>query len=395
MNEKTILLIDETTNRHAAPVHLNSTSDDAGPAWGQPWSIRFDTLKTGVSAGVDVLSVQLGDVSFEILPTRGMGLWKGTVSGFPLQWNSPVSRPVHPAYVALQDRGRLGWLHGFNELLCRCGMGFNGPPGNDAGKSITLHGRVANLPAHHLRVEISASKQQIQVIGVVEEQSMFGDCFRLETTYTLRSNLAGIEICDRMTNLGGHEAPLSMLYHLNIGEPFLQQGSQVHIPFRALAPRDAQAAKGISTWQTYLPPTPGYAEEAYYFDPIADEQGQSLAVLAPPTGNTGPLALAVKFDKQSLPWLTVWKNTCDVATGYVTGIEPSVNFPNFHSFEREQGRLPLLAPGTSYETRFGLEVYTQQRDVNAALSRVLELQALTPGVIHHFPKPGWSPSAEV
>ena len=46
---------------------------------------------------------------------------------------------MHPAFVNLESRGQLGWLDGFNEWLCRCGLAFNGPPGADEdGTPITL-----------------------------------------------------------------------------------------------------------------------------------------------------------------------------------------------------------------------------------------------------------------
>ncbi|MBA4029853.1 MAG: hypothetical protein C0478_02910 [Planctomyces sp.] len=401
MDRKLFHLIDEATNHHAAPLHAASQTDDDVPELSVPWELSFSTLKAGLSAGVDVLKVRLGEVEFQILPTRGMGLWKGNVAGFPVEWKSPVTRPVHPSFVNLHDRGGLGWLHGFNELLCRCGLGFNGPPGNDAGQVVTLHGRIANLPAHSLRVEVSAAERTISVMGIVDELSMFGDCYRLQTTYTFRAGFSGIEIHDLITNLSGHDVPLSLLYHLNIGKPFLAPGAQLHVPFHTMAPRDATAAAGVSTWPTYLGPTARYAEEAYFFDPIADECGQSLALLVPPVDSVGevqtgaahdPLALAVRFDRSSLPWFTVWKNTCDEATGYVTGLEPAVNLPNFRGFERSQGRLPAIAPSGSYDTHFSLEVLTQQQDIDTAIARIRGLQEQSPGVIHPAPKPGWSPN---
>ena len=86
------------------------------------WSVRWKTLHGGVSEGVQVIELDNGRLSLSVLPTRGMGIWKGRLGDLPLEWKSPVERPVHPSFVNLQDRGGLGWLHGFNELLCRCGM---------------------------------------------------------------------------------------------------------------------------------------------------------------------------------------------------------------------------------------------------------------------------------
>src|SRR5262249_44645542 len=113
------------------------------------WSVRKRTLRGGIRDGIDLIEVHNGALSFAVLPTRGMGLWRGEYRGNFLGWRSPVGGPVHPQFVNLTDRGGLGWLAGFDELLCRCGLASNGPPGEDtvsdkSGRTtytpLTLHG---------------------------------------------------------------------------------------------------------------------------------------------------------------------------------------------------------------------------------------------------------------
>ena len=135
-------------------------SIEIGPAdLGLPdegWSIRKTTLRGGVSDGVDIIEVDNGALSFSVLPTRGMGIWKGAYKGLDVAWNSPVKGPVHPALVDLQDRGGLGWLGGFDEVVARCGLDSTGAPGTDVVPNnmgvptevaLTLHGKIANIPA--------------------------------------------------------------------------------------------------------------------------------------------------------------------------------------------------------------------------------------------------------
>jgi hypothetical protein len=95
------------------------------------WQVRKRTLRGGLRDGVDLIEVDNGALSFSVLPTRGMGLWRGDYRGNALGWRSPVSGPVHPKFVHPSDRGGIGWLAGFDELLCRCGLASNGPPGED------------------------------------------------------------------------------------------------------------------------------------------------------------------------------------------------------------------------------------------------------------------------
>ena len=96
--------------------------------------IRHQRMQGGLSDGVDVVHVDNGSLKLSIVPSRGMGVWKGEFNGVPLEWSSPVRHPVNPAFVDQMRRGGIGWLDGFNELICRCGLGWHGAPGNDVIK---------------------------------------------------------------------------------------------------------------------------------------------------------------------------------------------------------------------------------------------------------------------
>jgi hypothetical protein len=89
-----------------------------GPASG--YSIIKRRLRAGVSDGVDVIEVNNGRFRFVVIPTRGMGLWRASLDDLNLGWRSPVTGPVHPGFVHLWEPSGLGWLNGFDELLCRC-----------------------------------------------------------------------------------------------------------------------------------------------------------------------------------------------------------------------------------------------------------------------------------
>jgi len=91
-------------------IHLN-----AEPGSASNWSVKSYTLRGGLQEGVQVVEVNNGKLCYAILPTRGMGIWKGQCGDISLGWDSPVKDPVNPAFINLQDRGGLGWLKGFNE----------------------------------------------------------------------------------------------------------------------------------------------------------------------------------------------------------------------------------------------------------------------------------------
>ncbi|MEZ6053334.1 MAG: aldose 1-epimerase family protein [Planctomycetaceae bacterium] len=342
------------------------------------WSIRRQTLRGGVSEGVDVIELCNGPLTVSVLPTRGMGIWKADCRAIPVGWNSPVKQPVHPQFVDQAARNGLGWLDGFNELLCRCGLSYVGPPGLDEDAAspiesqITLHGRIANIPAHSVEVGIDPAEQTLWVRGVCDETCLFGPQLRLTSKISLKVGETSIVVHDEIENLGSKATDLSLLYHINVGRPFLEAGAKLALPFLEMAPRDARATENIETWDTYLDPTPGYAEQAYLFDMKIEDQQQSLALLHNASGDRG---FSVAFNPRQLPCFTQWKCTQPEADGYVTGLEPGTNYPNFKSFERKQGRIPQLSSGEKYTVDLTLGIHDTSESVTSVLERVASLQS--------------------
>src|SRR5581483_1712831 len=115
----------------ARGVWLDEFAAGPGDVPGTPpgWSVRKRTLRGGPGDGVDLVEVDNGALRFSVLPTRGLGLWRGSYRGIELGWRAPVVGPVHPKYVELSARNGLGWLTGFDEWLCRCGLSWMGPAG--------------------------------------------------------------------------------------------------------------------------------------------------------------------------------------------------------------------------------------------------------------------------
>jgi hypothetical protein len=322
-----------------------------------------------------------------------MGLWRGEYRGNFLGWRAPVHGPVHPKFVHLDERGGLGWLAGFDEWLCRCGLAANGPPGEDvftdkAGRTIrsklTLHGRIANLPAHYVEVRVNLDPPyELSVIGQVEEGALFCPHFCLTSSTTTVPGSSRLVIHDVIENRAAEPAEMQILYHCNVGPPFLEAGSRVVAPIRELAPLTPRAAESMATFDTYPGPTPGFTEQVYGYDLLGDAAGRTLALLYNSAADRG---LALRWNRKELPCFTVWRNSAAVEDGYVTGLEPATNFPNFKSFERHQGRVPVLPPGGRWECSWSIEVYDTAAGVAQALADIVALQAHARPTIHATPQ---------
>lgn len=358
------------------------------------WSIRKRWLRGGLRDGVDVIELHNGALSFMVLPTRGMGLWRGAYRSSYLGWRSPVSGPVHPKFVNQEALGGIGWLQGFDEWLVRCGLSSMGPPGEDpvTKRRITLHGPIANRPAHFVEARVNLDPpHELSVVGHVEESGLFLPHLHLTVTLTTVPGSNRLVIHDVVENRSAQPTELQMLYHCNVGAPFLEAGSRVVAPIRELSPISARAAEGIDTYDTYLGAQTGFAEQVYCYDLLADHSGKTLALLYNAAADKG---MVLRFNHNELPCFTVWKNTGAVEDGYVTGLEPATCFPNFKAFERERGRVKVLPPGGKWEATWSIEIHDTTQGVSTALAEIVSLQAHVKSKIHKTPDSRFSAAAK-
>ena len=374
-------------------VYVDELTISPDDAKGMPerFSVTKRRLCGGLRDGVDVVEVDNGTFRFVVVPTRGMGVWEASLGDLRLGWQSPVKGPVHPAFVRVSEASGLGWLDGFDEMLVRCGLESNGAPvfNDDGTVRYGLHGKIANIPAHQVEVAVDGDSGEIRVTGVIDEARLFFNKLRMTTTYTTRAGQPGMTITDTITNISAEPGELELLYHTNFGLPLVGPGAKVVLPVRKMAPRDAAGAGNLDQWDTYGPETPGAPEAVFFFELAADAAGATQATLRDAAGNQG---VTLRFNKSQLPYFTLWKNRQAAVDGYVTGLEPAINFPNARSFEKEQGRVAVLAPGESRSFELSLEVHLDAAGVEAAEQAVAKLQqGVTPEILPQ-PSPEWSPA---
>ncbi|GAB4135289.1 MAG: aldose 1-epimerase family protein [Planctomycetaceae bacterium] len=389
MAKKTWTLTDASQNLEHAEFSIGP-NDVEGNATG--WSVKKRTLSAGRSAGVSVIEVDNGLFRFSIIPTRGMGIWKGWIGDDMLGWKSPANGPVHPNFVPLSEPSGLGWLDGFDELLVRCGLESNGAPEFDEHHVLKypLHGRIANLPAHKVTVTVDGDSGGISVTGEVDESRFHFQKLRLTATISTGLNESGFQIHDEVRNLSASPAEVQMLYHTNFGSPQLDAGSKLVVPAKTIVPRNDHAAKSVANWADYQAEQPGFEEQVYFFELLADHKDNTEVLLKNAHGNSG---VSLTFNRKQLPWFTQWKNTTALVDGYVTGIEPATNFPNPRNFERKQGRVVKLPAGGSQVFELGVAWHRDAASVANSEKRISQLQGSTKPEIHRSPQSGWCEGA--
>src|SRR5262245_51377970 len=390
MPAKTWKLIDQSSGLAAQP-YLQIRERDL-PGLGAA-SVTMRTWSGGLSDGVVGVEINNGKLQIDVLPTRGMGIWRvlplGDREVDTIGWKSPVRGPVHPAFVDLGEPSGLGWLDGFDETLVRCGLESNGAPDFDDTTQrlkYPLHGRIANRPAHDVELTIDTDKQAISLRGVVEETRFHFLKLRMTSTITTKFDSSSFHVRDEIENFSASPTTMQILYHVNFGLPLLDAGSRVIAPVKTIVPRTPRAAGGIKSWDSYSAPEPGYEEMVYFFELNASDDGTSRAMLKNAHATRG---VSLVFNKQQLPYFTLWKNTTGAPDGYVTGLEPGTNFPNPRSFETIKNRIVKLAGGQKQVFDLTMEIHGSAQEVSAAEAAIAKIQAGRQAKIFDQPQPDW------
>ncbi len=376
-------------------VHAESwqiSGDDLKSKAQGAWSVRKSTLHGGKQEGVDIIEVNNGRLRFVVIPTRGMNVLKVEAGDVKLGWQSPVKEVVHPKFINLESRNGLGWLEGFNEWMARCGLEWAGHPGRDkfinnvgdqVEMNLTLHGKIANLPASEVEVDIDeAAPHRIHIRGLVEERMFYGPNLSFWTDISTEPDSLSLRFEDSLTNHAAHAQEFQIIYHSNYGPPLLGAGSRFVGAVERVTPFNPHAAESVTTYDQYTGPQEGFVEQVYCLRPLADAGGQSTILLQNAKADR---AVSLTFPVKQLPYVTLWKNLGALDDGYVTGLEPGTGFAYTRRIEREGGRVPKLAAHASQQFSLEVTIHPDRASVAEAVKKIEKVQAGTKPVIEPLP----------
>ncbi len=365
------------------------------------WHIRKRILQGGKQEGVEIIEVDNGKLRLRVIPTRGMGILDAQLGDVRLSWDSPIKEVVHPKFVNLESRGGLGWIEGFNEWMARCGLEYAGHPGKDkfitntgaiGEMDLTLHGKIANIPASEVIVTVDReTPYTIRLRGRVDERVFFGPKLELWTEISTVPGSSTFTISDTLTNRGSESQEFMLIYHANYGSPLLEQGAKLMVAAERVAPFNDHAAKAVNRWNTYAAPKSGFVEEVYQIFPFADEQGRTTIQLQNARGNRG---VSMNWSLKQLPYLTQWKNTVAKTDGYVTGLEPGTSFPHNRSWERAAGRVSKLKPGQARSFSIQVGIQSGKEEVEAVAKKIIKLQGNRRTLVQAKPEPNPLPKTK-
>lgn len=285
-----------------------------------------------------------GGLEFDVHPDRGLDIGAATFHGMPLAWLSATGITRPDAY---EPQGA-GWLRTFGGgLVTTCGLTSFGPPADDEDGIVGMHGRIGTVSARV--TETSADTERVVVAGEVRQAAVFQENLVMRRRISSEVGSNSFRIDDTITNEGESDSPHMVLYHVNLGWPLIDEGTEIDIPSRSVHARDADGESGFDERSRIGAPITGYREQVFVYE-TAD---QREAVV---TNAARGVSLALRYS-ESLPALFEWKMTA--TKHYVLGLEPA-NTPDIRgrAAAREAGVLPRLRAGESSTYSIEIEVKT-------------------------------------
>jgi hypothetical protein len=320
-------------------------------------------IDDGPARGVRALWVNTGGgLRYRILVDRGLDIDQAFFNQISLAFLTH-SGPTFPTRAL--DRG-LDWLKGFpGGLLTTCGPTHIGPPGQDEGEDLGLHGPHSNSP-----VELESVHQPrphsghdgMSVTAVVRYGAFYGPCIELRRTIGSMLGQNSIDVIDEFRNAGNQRVPHALLLHINFGYPLVDEGAELCFDSPRIEPLPTSEAAARFTPEIDFKriPAPMDAHRgpdssvAYLFPEPLDSSGRTIVgVLNEKLG----LGVAVHYNTKQFPRCGNWQH---FGPGeYVTALEPMNGTIDGRWKDRERGTLDFLEPGETRRYRYQLRVLSE------------------------------------
>lgn len=353
-------------------MHQAWTDKISNPA--QLGGIETSVIDNGAGRGTRIAWINTGTgLRYKVVIDRAMDIADAFYNQHSLAWLSHLGICAPERF---SNKG-IDWIRTFGGgLLTTCGLTHVGGPETDSYGDRGLHDQISNMPAEIesiIQPDPLAGKMRMSITGRIKQSQALGPSLELKRTISATIGQSSISIKDEVINRGNTPAPHMILYHFNFGWPLVDEGTDI-IWQGSWQSRDGDINNRIFSkgHDFHKCPAPleehsGDGEDAAFIDIIPDSHGQCICGLH---NAKIDLAIALRFQKNQLPWLTNWQHWGKGE--YVTGLEPCTNPPIGQARAREQSTLIQLAPGESRTYDLEVEVLDDKKRINEFLKHTLK-----------------------
>ena len=259
-------------------------------------SLRRYTLSEGRGRGLDVIDCDNGKIRFLLNVSQALDVMQLYHEGQNVSFLSKNAFEAREIPFARRFEGGMIYTCGLDNVGRREGY--------------ELHGSLHNTPAEILRA--TCTEEGITVEAVIRETALFGQNLALYRKISVPIGAEHFVLEDTLVNEGYTDAEYSLLYHINVGYPLLDEGCEIVADIADIEALGAWAEENEAQLLQIRKPTPDEDETCYYL--TLNRPEISLA------NRNVCKKLTVRYSEDTLPCFLLWKS---MASGdYALGLEP-------------------------------------------------------------------------
>lgn len=321
--------------------------------------VRPVAYAEGRSSGLKAYDVKNGKLSMRIMADKCLDVSEFSYGGVNINF---LSKPGLQGRNQYDTNGQEAIHSIMGGLFFTSGMDNICAPCKIDGIDYPMHGRARTTPAEHLSADAwwEGDDYLLKVSGEIREAALFGSNLVLRRSIVTKLGEKSVTVTDEIENQSFRDEPLMLLYHINMGYPFLDENTKLLIPTSKVTARDQDSEGHESEYDRMEAPKDNEAEYVFIHSLNYDKNGDTaVCVLNEPLG----IGLKLEFNGKNLPYFMEWKS---IGSGdYVVGLEPANSSVYGRPYHVKNGDLHRLAP-------FGKEKNTLRFTVLDGLCEIRE-----------------------
>jgi len=318
----------------------------------QVTGLKEYTFNSGRAKGVDAIDVNAGNLQFTVLKSRCLDIGQASFRGYPIGYLSKSGLRA-PAYF--REKKGIGYLDSFyGGLLTTCGLNNIGNDCIVDGREYGVHGEIANIPAEKVSVTEYWDEDELffEISGIVRHSRFYAEDLVLKRKISTKLGSSKINISDTIENRDFARIPMMLLYHINLGFPFLDSQSELIFPkLKKSWARTPSAEKGLTTFKEFIEPVDGIEEECFYHEYDLPDKQARICLFNPQLGENG-MGVYLKYNTEQLPVFVEWKMMR--SREYVCGFAPATHYVTGRKVALEKNEFSYIE--SMEEKHFEIEI---------------------------------------
>ncbi|MCI8556609.1 MAG: aldose 1-epimerase family protein [Lachnospiraceae bacterium] len=330
--------------------------------------VRPVTYREGRAEQMNAVEAKCGDIFFHSALDKALDISDFSYKGMNMTF---LAKPGLEGRNHYDTNGEEALRSIMGGLFFTCGLENICAPCTIDGKDYPMHGRMRTTPAEHVGTDIvrEGDTYKLIITGEMREAELFGENMVLRRRIESVLGENSITVTDEVENQAFRPEPLMLLYHCNLGYPFLDENCRLYVPSKGVTGREEFSQQYVEEWDRMKAPIDNECEYVYIHDMQSDENLDTMILVANHTLNIG---LTIEFNQKNLPYFMEWKS---LASGdYVLGLEPSNSSVYGKTYHVENDTVHYLKPFEKETNVLKFSVIEGKEMIEEAINKINKIK---------------------